>query len=619
MLRTATPFVAPNRALCYLLFLAVAVIAHGDDAGHGMEMDMDGDGGGSDSAGEHSSNNNGPTPSDGSSPMSYFAYQEHAGSIVAHIVLMVIAWFFILPIGVMLSVARSRLALPTQFSFLIVNAFGLLLAAVYNNQVPNLYENNVHHKIGWIVTWVMVAEVVMGLLFAYSGGRRDADTLAGPPYERVAFLPVPTTDHPQHESYPAAPYHQYRWSGDSGQGSERNTSSLRSHSCSPERGRRLSRPGDSDEFEEKPDDEINNNGELPAATSRVFWSGFVDKFLSRRVPGLLSRRALDIMNVFYVAIERTILILGFIAIATGAVVYGGIFRGNDVFNGLAHFIKGGIFFWYGLLTLGRWMGCFADLGWAWNIKPSRDMVGRWRARVPSGEFTESFVIFLYGASNVFLEHLAAWGEAWTAQDLEHVSISVMFFGGGLCGMLVESKRVRDWMNTAIFAPTGHSEGVPSEVVEVPKSQRVPLNPIPGLIILLLGLMMSSHHQSSMVSTMVHKQWGMLLVGFSLSRAVTYILLCLRPPTSLLPYRPPSELIASFCLISGGLIFMLSTRNIVDAMDHYDLNAMFVFTVAMGFTSFVMAWEILCISIKAWATKKSALAIPPPASTYRFPA
>lgn len=210
-----------------------------------------------------------------------------------------------------------------------------------------------------------------------------------------------------------------------------------------------------------------------------------------------------------------------------------------------------------------------------------------------------------------------------------------------CGMLVESKRVRDWMNTAIFAPTGHSEGVPSEVVEVPKSQRVPLNPIPGLIILLLGLMMSSHHQSSMVSTMVHKQWGMLLVGFSLSRAVTYILLCLRPPTSLLPYRPPSELIASFCLISGGLIFMLSvsvvstltafklslltnpvflqTRNIVDAMDHYDLNAMFVFTVAMGFTSFVMAWEILCISIKAWATKKSALAIPPPASTYRFPA
>jgi hypothetical protein len=49
------------------------------------------------------------------------------------------------------------------------------------------------------------------------------------------------------------------------------------------------------------------------------------------------------------------------------------------------------------------MGAFADFGWAWNV---------------------------------FMEHLAAWGDAWTAQDLEHVSISVMFFGGGLVSALV---------------------------------------------------------------------------------------------------------------------------------------------------------------------------------------
>jgi hypothetical protein len=30
-----------------------------------------------------------------------------------------------------------------------------------------------------------------------------------------------------------------------------------------------------------------------------------------------------------------------------------------------------------------------------------------------------------------MEHMAAWGDAWTAQDLEHVSISIMFLGGGL--------------------------------------------------------------------------------------------------------------------------------------------------------------------------------------------
>lgn len=86
--------------------------------------------------------------------------------------------------------------------------------------------------------------------------------------------------------------------------------------------------------------------------------------------------------------------------------------------------------------------------------------------------------------------------------------------------------------------------------------RVSLNPTPALVI-LLGLMMSSHYQDSMVSTMVHKQWGNLLVGFALAGGATYIMLYIKPPTSYLPTRPPTEIIASFCLIGGGLIFMLS--------------------------------------------------------------
>jgi hypothetical protein len=41
------------------------------------------------------------------------------------------------------------------------------------------------------------------------------------------------------------------------------------------------------------------------------------------------------------------------------------------------------------------------------------------------------VICLYGASNFFLEHLSNPGGAWSSSDLEHISITVMFFGGGL--------------------------------------------------------------------------------------------------------------------------------------------------------------------------------------------
>ena len=174
-----------------------------------------------------------------------------------------------------------------------------------------------------------------------------------------------------------------------------------------------------------------------------------------------------------------------------------------MFNGLAHTIKGGIFFWYGLLTLGRWTGCFSEMGWAWNVRPPIGVVSRRKAAMPSAEFVESFVIFLYGASNVFLEHLAAWGHAWSAQDLEHVSITIMFFGGGLCGMLIESTWIRDLLNTAILiSPAAKSN---KELSNAPKTYHFSMNPFPGLIILLLGLMMSSHQQASMISTMIHKR------------------------------------------------------------------------------------------------------------------
>jgi len=233
-------------------------------------------------------------------------------------------------------------------------------------------------------------------------------------------------------------------------------------------------------------------------------------------------------------------------------------------------------------------------------------MGQWKARIPSAEFVESFVIWLYGSTNVFLEHLAAWGHQWTAQDLEHVSISIMFFGGGLLGMLVESKRVRRCLNTVVDNMPARTEVPPREALELrsqPKQYGTSLNPMPALIILLLGLMMSSHHQDSMTSTTVHKQWGNLLGGFAVARLVTYVIMYLSPPSSVYPSRPPTELISAFCLISGGLVFMASTRDIIHFMEGADLMAMFVFTVVMGFTAFIMSYEVFVLCLKGWATRK----------------
>jgi hypothetical protein len=58
------------------------------------------------------------------------------------------------------------------------------------------------------------------------------------------------------------------------------------------------------------------------------------------------------------------------------------------------------------------------------------------------EGLECSLIFIYGITNVFLEHLSGWGDAWTAQDLEHVAISLLFIGGGLVRFAVFDRRAR---------------------------------------------------------------------------------------------------------------------------------------------------------------------------------
>ncbi|KAL8854047.1 MAG: hypothetical protein Q9221_001170 [Calogaya cf. arnoldii] len=470
----------------------------------------------------------------------------------------------------MLSVARSRshLALAAQIGFFGLNAFGLLFGSIYNGRTPDLYEQNLHHILGWAITWVVLAQILVGLLRLCADDTKigEEDSMTG--YQQM---------------HPEGVASMHRYSHDSGHGTESSTSS-------EEKDEETSQVGD-----QAPDhDTVYKESQRLLGSAKLFR-------LSSRVSHAVPNPIWRLLSLYYDIVDILILIIGFVAILTGLVTYGGVFRGNNIFNGLAHSVKGGIFLWYGFVTLSRYMGgCFAEYGWAWNVRPPLGIVSARQMKVPSAEFVESFVIFLYGSTNVFLEHLAAWGGAWTAQDLEHVSISIMFFGGGLFGMLVESRKVRELLNASLSRWNANADQYSHEERWArPKTYAFSMNPFPALIILLLGLMMSSHHQHSVVSTMVHKQWGMLFVGFALARAVTYILTYLSPPSSYLPSRPPSEIIASFCLISGGLIFMASNKDTVAAMESHDLNAMFVFTVTMGWTAFLMAWEVIVLAIKGW--------------------
>ena len=178
-------------------------------------------------------------------------------------------------------------------------------------------------------------------------------------------------------------------------------------------------------------------------------------------------------------------------------------------------------------------------------------------------------------------------------------------------MLIESVRIRDLLNMTV---TEAAHARPEETYETeeerdalmpPRQYGFSSNPIPALVILLTGIMMSSHKQQSMISTMVHGQWGKLLSGASFARGFTYVLMYLKPPRSILPSRPPTELLAAFGLIAGGIIFMASSSSTIDGMIHYDLDAMFFYTVTMGLVGVLMAWVIIVLALKGWAVRREA--------------
>jgi hypothetical protein len=528
----------------------------------------------------------------------YFRHPDYAAWMYAHLALMTVGWVVVLPPALMLSVARSRYHLPAQLLFHAVNALGLFTGVVYNHSTPDLYVTNSHHPVGWAVTALTVTWNILSLTTACAPKVKRRELEVSP---KTFDQDIPEDgDIQQYLDSPTS----YRFSRDSGNFS----AGSRANSSDSIFGKPSSSPSDDEQ----------ESGDWERSGDTLGGRNEHDNVIARVIRLVSSQRMLSFVRFGQVFLEKVMLLLGFLAITTGFVVYGGLFQKREIFSGLAHFVKGGIFFWYGLLTLGRWMGAFADYGWAWNIRPEHPLVSRWKSRIPSAEFTESFVIWLYGASNVFLEHLNNWGGKWSPQDFEHVSITILFFGGGLFGMMIESRAWREltsapaWLQKekdinednisgfrVVSEPLSHSD----QRWQRPSTYDIPLNPMPALTIMFLGMMMSGHHQSSMVSTMMHAQWGMLFTGFAVSRAVTYLMLYIKPPTSHYPSRPPSELVAAFCLTAGGILFMNSAHDSVAAIEANGLDAMTIFTLTIGLTGILLAWELVCFMIKGWAARK----------------
>jgi hypothetical protein len=191
-------------------------------------------------------------------------------------------------------------------------------------------------------------------------------------------------------------------------------------------------------------------------------------------------------------------------------------------------------------------------------------------------------------------------------------------------MFIESPRIRKFFNASLLAnqPADvqvESSAQPQELSpenptwDPPANATVPLNPVPALTILLLGIIMGAHQQETFLATQMHAAWGALFVFAAVSRLGTYLLNYVRPPVSYLPSRPPTEILAGFSLTAGGFLFMVSQRDIVDAMEAFGGDVMVAFTVGMGVTALICSGVVWNVAAKGWAVSREHISRVPAAA------
>lgn len=495
------------------------------------------------------------------------ALSYHVGSIAV----VVVFWY---PVCLALNSIGSAWFLPALFVNLVLSVSSLAALAVFSASFPHdWYPNNAYRKTSWILFVLLVVHFVSAVIFKASrwfiGDEMDA--------EHSTFIPLNDYTEEGHSTPHSLP---------------EDSLSENSHS--------LNNNGHKDSFE-------SFSGRFQSRSSAKRDS-LLTRVFSNEIVHTLTRKFGTFASIVFNVLNYPLLMYMFVDAGIGIAVGNLLGKGIRIFNLLAHWIKGGVFMCLGLLALARYCGFGKKNGWAWNkVVITQEELRRRRPTFverfsPRGMITmegmESFLIFFYGSTNVFLEHLAGAGGAWTAKDLQHVSIAFMYIGSGLCGLLSEIK-LNDWkFNHALQ----HSDEITPDEVYAGTPGYSP-NPFPTFTIFWTGILMSQHAQLSETSTTIHVQWGYLLSYGSFFRLLTFVLLFLVPNKNFDPSKPFTELITAFCLLCGGLIFMESTDQVVEAMEYRGFTPMFSFNISVGLIALLMAWEMALFLWKNWLQER----------------
>lgn len=97
-------------------------------------------------------------------PMSYALLPADKSYFYIHVTMMVLAFWVLMPIGIMLGIAKSSLHMPVQLLAFGVAMVGFFFAKLYGHSTPHLYAGNSHHTLGWVLFLFLCLQMLIGVI-----------------------------------------------------------------------------------------------------------------------------------------------------------------------------------------------------------------------------------------------------------------------------------------------------------------------------------------------------------------------------------------------------------------------------------------------------------------------
>jgi hypothetical protein len=289
-----------------------------------------------------------------------------------HIINMTLSFGTLIPIGIVLSISniKSKWYINVQIIGIILAIVGFFSGVTFkHSKSQDIYPNNFHSKFGWVVLIVLLIQITLGFI----------KFIQNDDHKVVRFVNI---------------------SNESNESLSVDDSSTSSHDIESLAQKSLLYDSNDSKKEEY-------------------------KFRSK-VRSLFSKKK---FKIIYNIISFTLIILIYSQFLLGFITLSDTCHGESLGNCLAHYIKGSLFFWFGLIAFVRYLGFFENFGWEWNLLPSNNFDDNNEENRNNDKITfsliESFIIFSYGIINTFLEHTGK-DPSWHHRDIQHATLAFMW-------------------------------------------------------------------------------------------------------------------------------------------------------------------------------------------------